>query len=734
MAEQMDELIGPYERWAHGAGARYTLGPKISASRYVAAVAELPPRTDPEKMKQARLQPGASSGAGPARVFLPTLWKGAFGDNNERVFCPLVLDLGQPPSSEEAKEANHISSCLSALGASFGPAAGFGFRVNAPIPATAVNSGFVAPAVQERSMYASRPPAAIVAVIDDGIPFAHRNLRDKANRSRIEFCWLQGAQAGSDNNVLLGKEYTADDINALINACGHDEDALYRTVLTERRVYPGATINRLATHGAHVLDAAAGHRHGTASASARPVGTEGDLDALRVIAVQLPASVTLDTTGFGKDAFILSAFHYIFDRADRIAQKYARPNLPLIINFSYGFSGGPHKGGDRLERAIRALIRRREKRADTQLVMPSGNDFLSALYGKITADTLERYSPGNSHSFDIPWRVQPSDRTSNYLEIWLPQGANPGGISIKILDPAGACVHDEPIQPPKAPVRHTGIRASPQQGSRPIGQFSIERYRTGEREEESLWRMVIALAPTEPNDPAAPAARPGLWRVRLENIRNALEAGAISCRIQRDNDPFGYARGARQSYFDDPLDAPFEASGRKARSDNTDGVFVRRFGTLNGLATHDAVTVVGGYVAASGRPADYSSAGSNAQTGGSVHYSAPSETSSAIAGILAGGTRSGAVFRMAGTSAAAPQVSRELAVAYLTASVPKYFVPNVAEQEPSGRYGRRPMTAGDLLQGKTREPGSDEVSAVRLGKGLLLPKPQVHRPESAKGR
>jgi hypothetical protein len=225
--------------------------------------------------------------------------------------------------------------------------------------------------------------------------------------------------------------------------------------------------------------------------------------------------------------------------------------------------------------------------------------------------------------------------------------------------------------------------------------------------------MVIALAPTEPDDPTAPTARPGLWRVRLQNIGAVTQAGPISCRIQRDNDPFGYARGARQSYFDDHLDEPFEPPGRRARGDNDKGVFVRRFGTLNGLATHDAVTVVGGCVAASEQPADYSSAGlADLDPGapGSVHYSAPSETSSAIAAILAGGTRSGAVFRMAGTSTAAPQVSRRLAIGYLTASVRKGIASNVSKPR-------------DLLEDITRKPGDDPISAVRLGKGLLLPKP-----------
>ena len=38
----------------------------------------------------------------------------------------------------------------------------------------------------------------IFAIIDDGLPFAHRNFRDASGvRTRVEFCWLQSAAADS---------------------------------------------------------------------------------------------------------------------------------------------------------------------------------------------------------------------------------------------------------------------------------------------------------------------------------------------------------------------------------------------------------------------------------------------------------------------------------------------------------------------------------------------------------
>jgi hypothetical protein len=78
-----------------------------------------------------------------------------------------------------------------------------------------------------------------------------------------------------------------------------------------------------------------------------------DSDRIRVIAVQLSPATTLDTTGLSKRAEILEAFHYVLDRAAQIASGYGSADLPLIINFSYGSTGGPHDGSSEQAAAIR---------------------------------------------------------------------------------------------------------------------------------------------------------------------------------------------------------------------------------------------------------------------------------------------------------------------------------------------------------------------------------------------
>jgi hypothetical protein len=742
MPELLAELIGPYERWAHGTGARYAPATiEVSATHHIAAVADLPAGVDPTKVPSLDMSRDLAQD-GRWAAYLPTLWQPAFQGpvdaEEESVFCPLVLRVSPDSDSQQPNRLADIGSCLdyvtSLLNADYVPLSGtgmpgdrkastsarFGYRLNTPVPTASLNRSFTPEAIKGRCPERrpdEREPAAILAVIDDGIPFAHRNLRDKNNRSRVEFCWLQGAQSDPErpetHSVLFGREHTRDDIDRFIETFGHDEDALYSKSSNERIAYPGATINRFGTHGSHILDMAAGHRHGSMPTPMRPVGADGDLDALRVIAVQLPIPVTLDTAGFGKDAFILSAFHYIFHRADLIAERFGGKPIPLIINFSYGFSGGPHNGRDRLERALHALIRKRG--GDTCLVMPAGNEFLSKLFGTITPALLESRGSADGNAFDIRWRIQPNDHTSNYLEIWLPDGATPDGISVEIHDPVGRRLYEKTLsstsgEEPGSPGQmagHEQITISGRPGDQAIGQFSVEPYRTGR--ERSLWRLFVALAPTEPDNALLPATRPGVWTVKLANIRSVMANGPMSCRIQRDNNPFGYAQGARQSYFDDAFDESFDPTGQWATGDNPERAFVRRFGTLNGLATHDLVTVVGAFVESSKgpHPARYSSAGT---TGGSfapgtVHCSARSETSYAVPGVTAAGTRSGAVFHLSGTSTAAPQIARQLAVAYMTKGSSR------SEVAVSG--------AAHLVQSLGRPVGENE-SRVRLGERLLL--------------
>ncbi|MGL4238292.1 MAG: hypothetical protein ACRCSW_19680 [Tabrizicola sp.] len=532
-----------------------------------------------------------------------------------------------------------------------------------------------------------RPPGGgpgeklvVMAVIDDGIPFAHRNFLNEAGDStRIDYCWLQSIDATNPPPVI-GREFTRTDINALIATHGPDEDALYRRsgALEDTSDY-SATLGHFASHGAHVLDAAAGKRP-----------DEPDLDRMRIIAVQLPAPVTIDTTGYYKKGPVLAAMHYIFMRADDIARAYlgdANAPLPLVINFSYGITGGPHDGEHEVELGMKELIDLRNKAGKpTTLVMPAGNSFANRMYGEITPADLATGKP-----FDIPWRIQPNDATTSYLELWIPASAGPAEYNLALAGPDGSAIKVANRPDLKFHVAPGTQRVWAQlfANNTQIGDIEIPKFGgTG------LMLVRIALVPTEPRPASLPAAPAGLWKVSLTLTSGAKPDRPVSCRIQRDSDPYGYRRGGRQSYFDDPADMRYTSDGAPSRVENPDCAFVRRMGTLNGFATHDQVTVVSSYFADTGRATDYASAGPlYAPEGapGIVDLSMAADASTALRGALAAGTRSGSAIRLSGTSMASPLYARRAAVELMTgvasSKVQPVLIP-ISEEEALHRPSR----------------------------------------------
>ena len=659
MNDSAPRYIGSYEGWLYGAGLAYTgLTVEREEIRYIAGVARLPQTVLPRDFGEyggpsdkPRVLWSETSLTTQERREIPTYW-------------PFVLDLGDPAGRKPAefKDINEtlrrlcapLSADLFSKGITCQPS----FRLNAPLIGACVNPASErskARRIEAASCAAENGAPVVVAVIDDGIPFAHRNLLDSTGYStRVEYCWLQGA--ASDWRLPYWRDLTRSEIDALRAKHGSDEDTIYAhsgAIDLVTRQTPA--IFRFGTHGSHVLDAAAGWRSGM-----RPQ----EMDRIRVVAVQLPPAVTIDTTGIGKDAFILDAFDYVFQCARKIAEAYCGdPNAPLsvIINLSYGYTDGPHDGSSLLEQAIRERIVAREKTGSpTKLVMPAGNSFADRVYGEVPVEAINSGKP-----YSIPWRLQPTDRTPNYLEVWLPfMASTPAAFSISIRSPIGEeCSATQALNFDLAlqPATIINVDAALSLRGQTIGQCSVEAYN------EKWVRILVSLAATETVDKALPAAPSGRWQVEILKTAGDELTSPVACRILRDNDPFGYSRGGRQSYFDDPLDPRFNERGELSRIETGEPAFVKRFGTLNGIATHDKVCVVGGYYGNTGRATEYSSAGPKPSgkalpSAGDVHVSAISDDSTVLRGVSSAGSRSGANFRLSGTSVAAPKIARLLAL------------------------------------------------------------------------
>ncbi|MCK1735888.1 hypothetical protein IVA79_18560 [Bradyrhizobium sp. 138] len=674
MIYRLPDGLGPYDVWNFGSGRAYApSSARLASRRYLTAIAALQDYPGGAESKFPR-RAGRSSN----RVWLPTLWKpgkrGEGGKSLGLMFLPFVVS----KPARQAKSDEHPEALRKRLFAGLRQGrirrylaseniAGTRFRAGLPVTDRAMKPELpgepTAPAwrpdAQLRARIGQQKRITVIAVIDDGIPFAHRNFRDASGKhTRVEFCWLQSALPDrQQTSVLFGREYTRAQIEGYIASHGDDEDELYDAAgSVEDTESLASMLRRHTTHGAHVMDLATGYR---------PERDAAPAEEIRIIAVQLPNLLTMDTSGIGKDMYLLSALHYIFNRAEMIAEGYAIDRARLVVNFSYGYFGGPHDGRFDIEEAISELVKkRRETVGPTALVLPAGNSFLDRLHASIADSEFTR------GEVRLPWRLQPNDRTPNYVEIWFPENFNPTGYKVELLDPMG-------VKRGRIAFLRAGLAkviSLVDEDGRAIGQMSVDEHRRGLR-----WRVLIATAPSEPECPDSPAVQSGLWTIAIKRERKApkLAKESIRCWIQRDTDPASLRSGARQSYFDDGDNALYGVLGAPLEVD-TYSALVRRFGSLNGLATSKEAIAVAGYRLASGSsfslensaPAAYSCAGiqKSGWPEARVTCSSMSDRSKVLPGTVAAGVRSGTRSVMQGTSMAAPFVARQLAMTFVSAS------------------------------------------------------------------
>ena len=531
-------------------------------------------------------------------------------------------------------------------------------------------------------------PAVVIGVIDDGLGLAHERFRHAAGGStRIESTWVQSL-------TQVGIEILASDIDAAVAASTHaglvDESEVYRILgLADFGIATHKTMGRRVAHGTHVMDIAAGCDPGTAPANVPIVG------------VQLPEEVVRDTSGALLTPWAVWGMFYILTRALGLAPKVG--GVPVVVNLSYGLFHGPHDGMSVFETAVDEIVRLWNAawpNARMCVVLPGGNNFLWRCHAK--------FNLARSAHHRVAWRVVPDDRTSSFVEFWLPH-PSPGGsvpsADVQVTAPDGTTsgwisLGASPIVVPPA--------AS---GMPPIWQVTYDSAATtGSRP-----RITLVVAPTavfDPHAPGEPLAPSGVWRI---DFRNTGPAITVDGWVGRDDTPIGWPVLGRQSYFDDPAYTRFDHVGRHIEVDNPPGYpasYVHRFGTINGLATGSRTVVVSGVRRDDLRMARYSAAGPTVirpivpppspRVGFDPDAAAVCQDSPARHGILAAGSRSNSTVAMGGTSVAAPQLTRWLA-AQLAAGL------------PSCRQGTQALAFAE----EAKHPGPVQ-SPDRFGAGRIL--------------
>lgn len=558
----------------------------------------------------------------------------------------------------------------------------------------------------------------IVGIIDDGIALGNarfwRSLEDGKIGTRFLGAWIQGG-AHDGKPQPFGRELTENDIAAGMQANTHngrlDEEALNRSLdaapdgealsYTARRLM-GATV-----HGTHVLDLATGEDFNVAD--------DEELQRRRIIAVNLPSREAIGMSGTFLEFYASKAIEWIVEFADALWQKHYGEKdpdggFPVVINLSYGQQGGMKTGNAKIERTFKRLQKERANCAPIRLVMPTGND-------NLTRSNARWRQRQGAAALEVPWRVQPQDQSSNFVEIWGELKAGEletlGGklpLEIRLLKPGETAGPWLPYQVAAGEINPDvtfGNWLSPghthffdhHEGYLRIYADVVDI--TDKSNEAGLSdggltpiqaiRYVIAMRPTLDHQQPHHVAVAGRWKIQLRWSEHAdfsddedSEKGReIYVNVQVDQEPSPMSNINRRSYFDDENYRTHLPSGRliDAYSYSEDehnmaghGINlepairfgpVQRKGTQNSLACYKDIVLIAGHRQSDGRPADFSATmfpskrGLGQDTAKPIpDASFPVDASPSQTGVRATGSKSGSSGTLRGTSFAAPQATR----------------------------------------------------------------------------
>lgn len=511
------------------------------------------------------------------------------------------------------------------------------------------------------------PRRVVVGIIDDGIAFAHSRFRAANGKTRIANWWLQDGVwdgFGSGPPIPHGRQRNKAQIDQLLLDCTHggivDEDEVYaRAGLVNYKNAEHKSVAWRAAHGTHVMDLACGY------------DPADDRTDRQIVAVQLPTRLTADTSGNAPGGLLSPIFALPLTKANQvyIAIRYIlacadmiEHGVPVVINISYGLIAGPHDGSLPLESAIDGLVAvLKAFGRKFEVVLPVGNNYQSRCHASVSFAAL-------SGAASLTWRIEPDDKTPNFLEVRLPTRLTPFGasrVAVTLTPPGGV---ESPL-----------VEETPGQQwiwNDSVGREIARVTYVPQPSPRRSWFLIIisptasldpygALGGTFTNSTLAPA---GTWTVKLYN-RTLTLAQPVHLWIQRDDSLYGFPRLGRQSYFEEDSYVRWDQGGQEIVDDakNLPGALTQRRGTISAIATGTETVVVGGWIRKDRQLPSYTSAGIVPQYGAAPpsrvgpNFVVVTDDSLVHAGVLAAGSRSGSIVAMSGTSVAAPQYARALA-------------------------------------------------------------------------
>ena len=161
----------------------------------------------------------------------------------------------------------------------------------------------------------------LFACVDSGVAYTHPDFRNEDGSTRILYLWDQTIEGNSPAGYTRGTEYTAEQINAALQA---------QTQTERREIVPSEDISG---HGTSVLGIGAGNGRGSGGRF-RGVAYESDIIVVK-----------LGTPGEGS----FPRTTELLEGVDYCIRKAVELGMPIAVNLSFGNNYGAHNGSSLLE-------------------------------------------------------------------------------------------------------------------------------------------------------------------------------------------------------------------------------------------------------------------------------------------------------------------------------------------------------------------------------------------------
>lgn len=251
--------------------------------------------------------------------------------------------------------------------------------------------------VQDKNKYNLSGKGVIVAIIDSGIDYMHKDFQNPDSTSRILYIWDQTIEGNPPEGFYSGTEYNNQEINQAINSTNPIQ------------VLP--SIDYIG-HGTAVAGIAVGN--GAESGGVNTgVAPEADIIIVKV--------GTKGYESFAQTTEFMRALKYVIEKAIKL-------NKPISINMSYGTNNGSHYGDSLFETYITDI----SSYWKSSIVIPTGNEGSAGHHfrGIALSNSIQEIeyftAPGIESYYICLWK---NFVDSFSVEIIFPNGVSSGIIS-----------------------------------------------------------------------------------------------------------------------------------------------------------------------------------------------------------------------------------------------------------------------------------------------------------------